>query len=138
MAEPAKILVVDDDPDIVESSRLVLESANYQVLTAGSPEEAWEQVTANKPDLILLDIMMPDRTEGFQFVWKLRSQGPEDVRDVPIIVISAIHETTDLRFYPDQSDGTYKPGEFLPVQGFIDKPLEPKALLAKIAELVGK
>ena len=138
MAEATKILVVDDDPDIVESSRLVLESAKYQVLTAGSPEEAWEQATTNKPDLILLDIMMPDRTEGFQFVWKLRNEAPEDVRDTPIVVVSAIHETTDLRFYPDQSDGTYEAGEFLPVQGFIDKPLEPKSLLAKIAGLIKK
>ena len=138
MAEATKILVVDDDPDIVESSRLVLESAKYQVPTAGSPEEAWEQATTSKPDLILLDIMMPDRTEGFQFVWKLRNQAPEDVRDTPIIVVSAIHETTDLRFYPEQSDGTYGAGEFLPVQGFIDKPLEPKSLLARIAELIKK
>jgi len=138
MAETTKILVVDDDPDIVESSRFVLERANYQVLTAGSPEEAWEQVTANAPDLILLDIMMPDRTEGFQFVWKLRNEAPESLRSTPIVVISAIHETTDLRFYPDQSDGAYGAGEFLPVQGFIDKPLEPRSLLAKIAELVEK
>ena len=138
MAESAKILVVDDDPDIVESSRLVLESADYEVLTAADAEEAWEQVIASKPALILLDIMMPDGSEGFQFVWKLRNQAPEDLRDTPIVVISAIHETTDLRFYPDQSDGTYEPGEYLPVQDFIDKPLEPKSLLAKIAAFIEK
>ncbi len=136
MAEAAKILVVDDDPDIVESSRLVLESENYQVLSAADPEEAWEQVMNNKPDLILLDIMMPDGSEGFQFVWKLRNQAPEELRDTPIIIISSIHDKTNLRFYPDQSDGTYAPGEYLPVQDFIDKPLEPKSLLAKVAKLL--
>jgi len=138
MANGAKILIADDYPDVVRSTKFVLESAGHSVLTAGSPAEAWEQVTTNKPDLILLDIMMPDKTEGFQFIWRLRNEGPDEVRDTPIIVVSGIHGTTELRFYPESADGMYTTGEFLPVQGFIDKPLEPKALLAKIAELVGK
>ncbi len=132
MAEEAKILVVEDDPDIVESVRLVLESAGYQVESALTVPAAFEKVNEFRPDLILLDIMMPDGTEGFHFVWKLRNQHAEDVAHTPIIVLSAIHSTTSLRFYPDESDGTYEPGEFLPVQGFIDKPVEPHVLLEQI------
>lgn len=133
----AKILVVDDDPDIVEAMRLVLEGSGYEVSTAASASEAEAQVLAVKPDLILLDIMMPEGTEGFQFVWRLRNQLPEEVRETPIIVLSAIHSKVDLRFYPDQSDGTYAAGEYLPVQGFIDKPAAPQELLSKVKETLG-
>lgn len=136
MAEAKKILVVDDDPDIVESIRLVLESAGYEVDSAVTIEEAFDKVTDFAPDLILLDIMMPDGTEGFHFVWKLRNQFPEETANIPILVLSAIHSTTKLRFYPEESDGTYQPGEFLPVQGFIDKPVEPHTLLEEIRKIL--
>ncbi len=138
MPEGAKILVVDDDPDIVESIRLVLESAGYEVESAGTIEEGFEKVESWRPDLILLDIMMPDGTEGFHFVWKLRNQYPDEVKDTPILVLSAIHSTTRLRFYPEQSDGTYEPGEYLPVQGFIDKPVEPSTLLKEIEKILSE
>ncbi len=132
----AKIMVVDDDPDVVEILRLVLENADYEVEAAHSAPEALEKVSEVKPDLILLDVMMPDGTEGFHFVWKLRNEMPPGIADIPIIVLSAIHETTKLRFYPEQSDGTYRPGEFLPVQGFIDKPAEPEMLLKRIEQVL--
>ncbi len=135
----AKILVVDDDPDIVEAMRLVLEGKDHEVDTAGSAEEAAERVVAFKPDLVLLDIMMPEGTEGFQFVWKLRNHMPPEVKDTPIVVLSAIHSKVDLRFYPEESDGTYEAGEYLPVQGFIDKPAAPHELLTKVSDvLAGK
>ncbi|MGD9518110.1 MAG: PleD family two-component system response regulator [Armatimonadota bacterium] len=136
MAEEAKILIVEDDPDIVESVRLVLESAGYQVDSALTLQEAFEKVVEFRPDLILLDIMMPDGTEGFHFVWKLRNQYPPEVANIPIVILSAIHSTTNLRFYPDESDGTYEPGEFLPVQGFIDKPVEPHVLIDRIRKVL--
>lgn len=136
MAKTAKVLVVDDDPDIVETLRLVLESANYEVEGAGSPEQAFEKLKTFVPDIILLDVMMPDGTEGFHFVWKLRNEYPPELAQIPIVILSAIHETTKLRFYPEQTDGTYTPGEFLPVQGFIDKPAEPATLLKRIEQVL--
>lgn len=132
MAEASKVLIVDDDPDIVDSLRLVLESVNYEVEEAGSVEQAHEKTKEWEPDLVLLDIMMPDGTEGFHYVWALRNEYPAPLKNIPIIVLSAIHSTTDLRYYPDQSDGTYEPGEYLPVQGFIDKPADTSVLLGKI------
>ncbi len=138
MSEKATIMIVDDDPDIVESLTLVLESESYGVETAYGAAEALEKLEAVKPDLILLDVMMPDGTEGFQFVWKLRNEFPEDIAHTPIIVLTAIHETTSLRFYPEQEDGTYKAGEYLPVQGFIDKPVDPPQLLAQVAEVLAE
>ena len=136
MAEPKKILIVDDDADIVESVRLVLESRSYQVFSAPNGAEAMEKVRKEHPDLIILDIMMPKGTEGFHFVWNLRNDASTGCQDVPILVLSAIHDTTSLRFYPDQYDGTYAPGEFLPVQDFLDKPVEPQELLQRVESLL--
>ena len=133
----AKILVVDDDPDIVEAMRLVLEAQEHEVVTANDPVEAEQQTIEFKPDMILLDIMMPEGTEGFQFVWHLRNEMPEEVRDTPIVILSAIHSKVDLRFYPQDSDGTYEAGEYLPVQGFIDKPAAPQELVRKVAKVLG-
>jgi CheY-like chemotaxis protein len=136
VATTAKVLVVDDDPDIVETLRLVLESAGYEVETAGNAREGLQKVENCKPNLILLDVMMPEGTEGFHFVWKLRNEYPPELAQLPIIILSAIHDTTTLRFYPEQTDGTYQAGEFLPVQGFVDKPAEPQALLKKIEQVL--
>ena len=136
MAKTAKIMVVDDDPDIVEILRLVLESAGYEVACASSAKQAFECLESCQPNLILLDVMMPEGTEGFQFVWALRNNYPPEVAQTPIIILSAIHETTRLRFYPEQTDGTYKAGEFLPVQGFIDKPADPHGLLQKVEQVL--
>jgi CheY-like chemotaxis protein len=133
----AKILVVEDDRDMAEAIRLTLENAGYQVVNAYNPDEAWEKVNAEKPDLIVLDIMMPTGTEGFQFVWKLRSpQTDESIRNVPIIVVTSLHSTTELRFYPDQYDASYGPGEFLPVQEFLDKPIDPAKLIEAVERVL--
>ncbi len=136
MATQAKVLVVDDDPDMVESIRLILENANYEVASAESVEEGLEQVKAVEPDLILLDIMMPEGTEGFHFVWQLRNEFPAELAETPIVVLTAIHDHTKLRLYPEQSDGTYAAGEFLPVQGFIDKPVTPVQLVDTVREVL--
>ncbi|MCS7264532.1 MAG: response regulator [Armatimonadetes bacterium] len=133
----AKILVVEDDRDIAEAVKLTLERAGYQIINAYNPEEAWQKVNAEKPDLIVLDIMMPTGTEGFQFVWKLRSpQTDESIRNVPIVVLTSLHSTTELRFYPDQYDASYGPSDFLPVQEFLDKPVDPSKLVEAVERVL--
>ena len=131
-----KILIVDDDPDTVESLSIVLEQEGYVTAGAGSAEEGLAKVASERPDLVLLDVMMPEGTEGFHFVWKLRREADPERRDTPIIVLSAVHETGSLRFYPDQSDGEYGPYEYLPVQGFLDKPASSEAILSEIARVL--
>jgi CheY-like chemotaxis protein len=111
------VLVVEDDFDAADAARTILESEGYQVAIADSPAKAWEALRAARPDVILLDVMMPSGTEGFHFVWELRGADDEKLRDIPIIILSAIHESTPLRFYPSEGDETYAPGEYLPVQG---------------------
>jgi two-component system alkaline phosphatase synthesis response regulator PhoP len=129
-----KILIVEDDPDTVEAVSLVLEKAGYSTVSAPNAEEGLRKVRSERPDLILLDVMMPAGTEGFHFVWTLRKDEDPGCRDLPIIVLTAIHESSPMKLYPEQSDGTYGPYEYLPVQAFFDKPVA----LDKLVEEVGR
>jgi len=130
------ILVVDDDPDVVDYLRYVLEKRAYAVVTAGDAAEAMSKVETEKPDLIILDIMMPKGTEGFHFTWRLRARPEQEYRRIPIIVLTAIHDTTSLRFYPEARDGEYGPGEFLPVEAFLDKPVAEEELLQNVERVL--
>jgi CheY-like chemotaxis protein len=126
------ILVVDDDPDVVDYLTHVLQKHDYRVVSARDAEEAMVKVETENPDLIVLDIMMPKGTEGFHFIWKLRGRSEPEYRNIPIIVLTSIHETTKMKFYPDESDGYYGPGEYLPVEGFMDKPASEEELIRQV------
>ncbi len=127
-----KILVIDDDADMLLAIRLCLESRGYQVVEAHCGTEGLQMVKTSKPDLIIMDVMMGTPTEGFQTALKLRSPDPKseyaDCAKIPIVMLTAIHTTTPVRFAPDQ--------EYLPVDTFIDKPLVPEVLLAKVDKLL--
>jgi CheY-like chemotaxis protein len=128
-----KVLIVDDDPDLVEVMRLTLETAGYQVFSAASGAEGLAMVKEVEPNLIILDVMMDYTTEGFQVTLNLRSPDPQSeyaaYSKVPILMLTALHSTTDLRFRPDD--------DYLPVDDFVEKPLEPGALLEKVEKLLG-
>jgi DNA-binding response OmpR family regulator len=136
MSEGAKVLLVDDDRDLVAALRLAFERRGYRVCAAHDAAAGLRRAEEERPDLIVLDVMMPSATEGFHFVWALRRREEEYFRAVPVVVLTAIHEKTDLRLYPDSTDGTYEAGEFLPVQDFMDKPVDPERLLARVAALL--
>ncbi len=131
-----KILIVDDEPDVVESLTMALATAGYDIMSAGSAEEGLAEVRAGRPDLVLLDVMMPAGTEGFHFVWNLRKEPEAALRDLPIIMLTSIHQESPMRFYPEQSDGTYEPYEYLPVQAFLDKPVRLEKLLSEVQRLL--
>jgi len=136
VSQGKKILVVDDDRDLREILQMVLEEAGYEVASAASGPEGMDVAHRERPDLILLDVMMPEGTEGFHVVWKLRNRDEPYFQDVPVVMLTAIHQRTPLRFYPDAGDGTYQAGEYLPVQGFVDKPVEPEALLKEVERVL--
>jgi CheY-like chemotaxis protein len=129
----AKILIIDDDPDIVLAVRLCLEDAGHEVLEAGNGTEGLETIKAERPDLIILDVMMDTTTEGFQLSLKLRSPDPTseyaEFSDIPILMLTSIHTTTPLRFGPDE--------DYLPVDEFVDKPIDPDDLVRKVGTLLG-
>jgi CheY-like chemotaxis protein len=128
----AKILIIDDDPDMVLAARLCLEGAGYEVIEAGSGPAGLEMVKAEKPDLIILDVMMDTTTEGFQLALKLRNPSSDSeyagFKDIPIIMLTSIHATSPVEFAPDQ--------DYLPVDVFIDKPIDPDNLVAQVKELL--
>ncbi len=124
----AKILVIDDDPDIVDAVRMTLESAGHTVVAARSGKEGLAMVEQVQPDLIVLDVMMETHTEGFQIALKLHSPDPTSkfaaYKNIPILMLTAIHSTTPLRFEPDI--------DYLPVELFVDKPIDPDDLIRKV------
>jgi CheY-like chemotaxis protein len=129
-----KVLIIDDDDDVVLSMRLPLEANGYQVFRAASSQEGLQKVKEVNPDIILLDVMMDSTTAGFQMSLTLRSPDPASeyaaYKDIPIVMITAIHTTTPLRFAPDQ--------DYLPVDAFIEKPIEPDVLLAQVRKHIRK
>jgi CheY-like chemotaxis protein len=128
----ARILIIDDDPDIVMAARLCLQSAGHDVFDARNSEKGLSLLEEIKPDLIILDVMMDSATEGFQTALKLRSPDATSplaaYSRIPIVMLTALHSTTDLRFAPDQ--------DYLPVDVFIDKPIDPDALISKVNALL--
>jgi CheY-like chemotaxis protein len=129
-----KILMIDDDPDILTAIRIPLEASGYEFYTATSGTEGLEKIKEINPDLIILDVMMDTATEGFHVSLKLRDRSPSAeyaaYRDIPILMLTAIHTTTPLRFAPDEN--------YLPVEAFLDKSADPDELLAKVDELLKK
>ena len=127
-----KILVVDDDADIALAIRLCLESAGYTVTEARNSVEGLAAIQHERPDLIILDVMMDTTTEGFQMALALRSPDPKSeykaYQSIPIIMQTSIHSTTPVRFAPDE--------DYLPVDCFLDKPLDPDQLLGAVADLL--
>lgn len=127
-----KILVVDDDIDMALATRMALEEGGYTVVEARNSLEGLEMLKKEEPDLIVLDVMMETNTAGFQAALTIRNPDPKSeyaaFRNIPIIMLTAIHETIEMKFTPD--------GEFLPVNAFIDKPIEPTKFLAKVRELI--
>ena len=130
---PAKILIVEDTPDMALALRMPLEATGYEVFDAPSGQDGLEMVKQVKPDLIILDVMMETTTAGFQVSLELRSPDPQseyaEFRHVPILMLTAIHTTTSLRFGPDEA--------YLPVDDFVEKPIDPDVLLAKVQRLIG-
>jgi DNA-binding response OmpR family regulator len=121
-----KILVIDDDKDFQEATRLILEENGFQVVSAYDPEEGLQKVQSESPELVILDVMMPDGFEGFEVARKIREELVQV--KLPIILLTSVHGTKNVpyRFAPHE--------QWLPVDYFYDKPLSPEVLVAKVKE----
>jgi two-component system response regulator VicR len=129
-----KILMIDDDENLVKVIRLVLESKNYHFESALSAAEGLKKIKAFKPDLIILDVIMEDFVAGFRVVSELRTGGDNSeysmYRNVPIIMLTSVTAKTDINF--SEKVGT----ALLPVDVFLEKPVKPATLLEKIEKLL--
>jgi DNA-binding response OmpR family regulator len=129
-----KILIIDDDDDLVHAMRLPLEAAGFRVSRAANGDDGLKKVKEVKPDLIILDVMMDTTTAGFQVSLALRSPDPDSeykgFSHVPILMLTAIHTTTPLRFGPDK--------DYLPVDAFLEKPIDPEELIKTVRKFLTK
>ena len=125
-----KILLVDDDPDFVESTKLLLESNDYEVVTASDGESGLEAAKKEKPDLMVLDVMMANDTEGFQIAQKI--PGMPALKGLPVLMVTGIRSAMNLKwkFEPDES--------WLPVENVLEKPVDPERLLSEIEKALTK
>ena len=131
-----KILLVDDDRDLVANYRAVLEREGFAVSVAHSAAEGLKATLAGRPDLVILDVSMETDTAGFEFLCQLRSgrEGSRyrDVRETPVLLLTAIHQVTNSRFSLDEA------GSFLPkVEGMLSKPVKLEALVAAARRVTG-
>ena len=124
-----KILIIDDDPDITEAMTVVLENRGYEVRSAQDGTQGMEQLKKARPDLIILDVMMPTSQEGFDFSRELK--GNPKYKNIPILMLTAVKQKTGLDFKAEAGDQAW-----LPVEEFLDKPVKPDVLLDKVEDLL--
>ena len=129
MNQEKKILVVDDDPDFVEGARMVLEKSNFEVVTASSGKECLERIKEEKPDLILLEIMMPTKS-GFEVCKELKSN--IEYNRIPVVMLTALKSKLSRTSY------SMAEGLQLEAEDYLEKPIEPKVLVSRLKEILEK
>ncbi len=126
---PKKILLVDDDPDLVDAVSVILESKNYKVTPAYGGIEGLEKAKSEKPDLIVLDVMMPDK-DGYAVCKEIKSD--PQLNQIPVILLTAVVSHIPTTRYTQQM------GLETEADDFINKPFEPEELVEGIEALLSK
>jgi len=129
MAE--KILVVDDDPDILDATTMILESQGYQVVTARDGIEGLAVLKAENPDLMILDLMMP-KMDGFGVCKELQDPRWSKYKSTPILILTSVREEASRRRYELET------GLELDVDDYIEKPMSPDTLISRVNTLINK
>ena len=124
----ARILVVDDDPDLVESVTTILESKNHEVIQAYGGVEGLEKAKTEKPDAIILDVMMPDK-DGYEVCKELKAD--PDYMGIPILLLTAVVSQISTTSY------TQRGGMETEADDYVDKPVEPSELVRLVERLLG-
>jgi len=122
---PEKILVVDDDPDMRDAITIILESRGYQIVTAQDGLEALANLKAEKPDLMMLDLLMP-KMDGFAVMKELQDVRWAKYREIPILILSSVREEASRRRYELETALT------LEVDDYVEKPIAPDVLLERV------
>jgi DNA-binding response OmpR family regulator len=119
----ALIAIIDDDPDILDASSLVLKSKGYDVITANNPNDGYDIVVNNSPDLIILDVMMDEPDDGFFLAQKFRKENI----NTPILMYTSVSKAVGM---------DYGASEMVPVDDFVEKPITPEELIKKVEKLI--
>ena len=126
----SKVLIIDDDPDLVDAMTNLLEAKGYEVNYAPDGEEGLETAKNDPPNIILLDVMMTRKTEGFDVARSLNKE--EKTKGIPIILVTGIRHEMNLPFgfEPDE--------DWLPVKAVLEKPIKPEVLLKTVEDHIKK
>lgn len=124
-----KILIVDDDVDLTKALQVTLESEHYTVITAADRTEGMEKIRTDKPNLIILDVIMSTWQDGFEMARELKKD--TKFKDTPILMLTGVKVKTGIEFKSTAGDPTW-----CPVDGFLDKPVEFDILLAEVRKLL--
>jgi len=124
-----KILIVDDDRDVFESMKIVLEAEGYGVDWATNGAEALAKARAMRPDLMILDVMMNTDDEGFQVTYSMKQDS--QLSCIPIVMVTSVGARTGFSFDRKKDE------DFLPVNEFLEKPVDPRVLVDKVRENLG-
>jgi len=126
-----KILVVDDDPDILDALTMILESQGYQVISARDGLEGLTSLRADNPDLIILDLLMP-KMDGFAVCKELQDPRWSKYKNIPILILTSVREEASRRRYELET------GLELDVDDYVEKPVSPDILLRRVEKLLKK
>jgi CheY-like chemotaxis protein len=129
MSEQKNILLIEDDADMHEAVKLILEPEGYAVTCCSTGPAGLQQAHRMVPDLILLDIMLSSPSEGFHLAYEFRKD--DVLRDIPIIMISAIGQTMGID-YSKELGTDYVQGD-----RWLDKPIDAATLRQAVKELIG-
>jgi CheY-like chemotaxis protein len=123
-----RILVIDDDPIYVKSTTAILESHGYQVDSARNGEEALTKMRQDKPDLVLLDVMMDWLLEGVTVSQEMMNQ--RELQPIPIIMVTSIRST--------EHQGVFPQDQYLHIDSWLDKPCSPDKLVSEVAKTLAR
>jgi CheY-like chemotaxis protein len=129
MQELVNVLVVDDDPDIREAVKIILETQPYELTFASNGEECLEQVKKNIPDLIVLDLLMPKK-DGFEVIKELR--GSASYPRIPILVLTVVKREAAGRRYELET------ALHMDVDDYIEKPIQPDDLIDRVKKILAR
>ncbi|RJP27804.1 MAG: response regulator [Actinobacteria bacterium] len=127
----AKILIVDDDPDIVDALYVLLEGEGYDVVSAGDGEEGLKRIKEENPDLIILDLLMP-KLDGYGVCKTLQDPRWSKWKDVPILVLTSVREEASQRRYELET------GMRMDVDDYVEKPIDPDVVMERVRKILAR
>lgn len=127
MKDKAKILLVDDDQDFVEATKLVLESKPYEVIVAYNGDEGLAKARRDRPDLIILDIIMPVK-DGFNAAEELKKDS--ELSKIPVLMLTSFSQKVG------ETSLSVSQGLTLDTEDYVDKPVSPEELLRRVERLL--
>jgi DNA-binding response OmpR family regulator len=125
-----KILIVDDDKDYGDALRIVLENNGYEVNHVLNIRDGQKALEGERPNLIILDVMMDRHTDGFDLCYNLKHD--EACRTIPIMMVTAVTEKTGFKFSPETD------GEYLEADAYVAKPIPVAELLSRVNKMIGE